>query len=228
MAFNVAIASFNKLDFEDRWGQTRIIAGCSLVGREEFFQRIRELCDRMSDAAPDETWEQFHDRDTRSQFLVRRCLELNGLDPDWVNLSMIYDLLFSRPPEEEGQEPKQGWLVELNLPRKPAADGKASSLEQMIAALSSHTESLIEAFQMARSPDYPANELIEVLEARTEQQKATEPKGKEKPTKQEMEAAREKLKKNLSVVGGKSEEAIAATSREVSLAEVLKKGAQTS
>ncbi|HEY9639054.1 MAG TPA: hypothetical protein V6C57_01145, partial [Coleofasciculaceae cyanobacterium] len=200
MAFQVAIAEFNRVDFVDRFGTTRIIAGCSLCGREEFFARIRELCDRMnSEAGADETWEQFYERDDRTKFLVKRCLELNGIDPDWVNLSMIDQLLLSRPGELEGM-PKQGWLVELNLPRKPAQEGQAAaSLEQMIAALSSHTQGLIEALELARDPKYPANELVEILEARVEQQKEALP-DKKKPTRADFEKQRKKLQERLSKV----------------------------
>ena len=166
-------------EFEDCRGATRPIRGCSLIGRFEFGDRLSEMWQRLAMAEAGEHWQQLYVRDRRLQFLIKRCLQLNGIEPDWVNLSQVEDLLISRKAET-GME--AGWLVTLNAPKavptEQVSDRPAPTLEEILAALSLSVESVPEALELADT--VPGNALMEIVTARTNLQKPPEQKKKEK------------------------------------------------
>lgn len=94
-------AQFPRLEFEDRFGVIRSLAGCSLMGRQEFFERLQQLQARI-DALPEAaTVAELYDTDSRFRHYCDRCLILNGIDPDWLTVGMLPDFLFVRVVEGE-------------------------------------------------------------------------------------------------------------------------------
>lgn len=150
-------------EFEDRLGVVRSISPCSLLGREEFKERLLQIQDRLS--ASTGAWQDTYDRDRYLQFLIQRCLTLNGIDPDWVNLPLVEKLLFN-----DGDRP--GWLVQVNLngtidqSEPQEATGKKSG-EPMTAieliGLLAHSEGSVgKAIELAQS--VPADLLVEAID----------------------------------------------------------------
>lgn len=158
---------FRLLEFPDRTGTIRTVAGCSLLGRDEFFARLSQLKGILESADPASQIQDVLAGATARHHVIK-CLELNGINPDWVTLPMAVELLLS-----------PGTLIEFNLPPKseeaaPSTD-KPATTESLIAALATHTQSLSEALNLASDPSLPANRLLEVVRAKTELTRAADP-----------------------------------------------------
>jgi len=162
-----------RAEFVDRLGITRRVALCSLIGQQEFFERITEIAALLGDADAGESWQELYTKSDRFQFLSKRCLELNGIDPEWLTLNDLGPLLI-------GQEDEPGWLVALNTP-KPA-EGKekgqkdGASLAEIVSAIGSMTGSIEEGLRLVAA--LPAPVLLEILEARVDQTRSPEEKQK--------------------------------------------------
>jgi hypothetical protein len=186
-------------EFSDRHGRTRSLFGCSTIGIFEFNERLTEIQSVLDEALETETWQEIYLRNSRFQFLVQRCLKLNGIKPKWVTLGQVETLLFRRP-SSEGWE--VGYLVELNRPKNSggtqATEGSAT-LEEVIAAIATHTATLTEAFELAAQ--VPANQLQAVQKARNEQAKEQIPEAK---AKKQQRRSRDQLAKmrELAVTNG--------------------------
>jgi hypothetical protein len=156
-------------EFVDRSGVTRSIYGCSLVGRFEFAERIQQL-QSILDEYPVSRLEELYEGNRQFHFAVDRVLSLNGIDPDWVTLPMVEQLLFVRAGGDSG------WLVELNTRLTPGASagGDAATLSDVLAALSLNCESLSEAIDLATK--MPANLLLDTIEAKGQLLKTPEQK----------------------------------------------------
>lgn len=133
------------------------------MGREEFFTRLQQLQHLMSYVAdPGEPWEKFYDRNPQVQHTIKRILVLNGIDPDWVSLPMIDQLIFF----ENGQPP--GLLVRINSPPdtgeevEPVKPGEEPTLEKAIALIATQTTSVEEAIRLANS--VPADKIMSIVD----------------------------------------------------------------
>lgn len=156
-------------EFVDRLGVVRRTAGCSIVGRFEFADRLEQLQALMEGLPSERSWVAEYAAAGQFTHLVDRLLALNGLEPDWLTSDMVSALIFGRVEDGELQP---GWLVTLNNPpreRKP--EGKAATLAEIIAGLS---ENLTEAFDLAA--EVPAHLTIDVIDARNEMLKSPEEK----------------------------------------------------
>lgn len=169
--------------FTDRLGKPRDIAGCSIVGRFDFRDSLQALSDHMENVAgPQETLEELYERDPVVRDWITHLLELNGINPEWVNLGIVTELLFARI-QEDGQPPLPGLLVELNQPKQVPAPRSAitsdqlDTLEAMIAAISLQSSSITEAIELANTP--PAESILNIVEARARFQMPPEEKAKE-------------------------------------------------
>jgi hypothetical protein len=155
--------------FTDRFGKVRPIAGCSVIGRFEFADRCLEIEQRLElIGGQDESLEQLYDRDVIYRHLVDECFALNGIDLNWVSLSMIEPFLFCSGEDAEGK-PYPGWLVLLNQPsvsaHAAAKSARSPTLAETIAALSISTQSVSEALHLAQIPN--GQLVIEVAEQRS-------------------------------------------------------------
>jgi hypothetical protein len=164
-------------EFSDRHGRTRTLFGCSTNGIFEFNERLAEIQSILDAALETETWQEIYLKNPRFTYLVKRCLKLNGVKPKWVTLDQVEVLLFRR---ETPQGWGVGWLIELNRPK--SSEGKQAdepaTLEEVIAAIATHTATLTEAFELADT--IPANQLQAVLKAKNELTKEQVPEAKAK------------------------------------------------
>ena len=181
---------FDGFDFTDRNGISRTIYGCSTIGVFEFFDVMTELELHLNAAAEGESWQVVYHRNKRVQRLMQRALTLNGIDPDSVTLTMTESLLLRRKVAEGFAV---GWLVELNRPiSTEKADGPGATLEQMVAAIATHSSSFAEAFEVAETR--PAKQVQAVMKAKNDLTAPPEQKQKTKVS-DNQRRAREQLEK---------------------------------
>lgn len=155
-------------EFTDRFGEVRAIAGCSVLGRLEFWERIKQIHQVMADGDQTESWQSLYCSSKRLQHLVIRCLELNGIDPDWLSFDHLQQFLFHRWDEQKG-EFQPGWLLEINSPSQTEGNGKSEPLskEELVAAIAISCSNLKEALDLAQNLK-PADFLLGTLEAQAE------------------------------------------------------------
>jgi hypothetical protein len=151
-------------EFEDRSGIVRTVSACSIAGRFEFFDRLKQIEGLLKAVESGESWQELYDRNKQFRHYVDRALLLNGIEPDWVTLEMVEVFLFHRF-DEETQEYKPGWLAELNQPKQSKSQGKGAplSLTDIIAALSIQAGI---ADALTAVSELPAEMVGEILEER--------------------------------------------------------------
>jgi hypothetical protein len=175
----------------DRSGIVRKTAGCSIVGRQEFGQRIQRLNEIILANAENQTsWDAIYASSSEFAHNINQVLHLNALDPDWFTPNQIEKLLFSSL-DDDGQI-QAGWLVRLNSP-PPTADeptGEPQSLAEVIACLGEDLEQAI-----AAATELPAEIAIGINQAKAELAKTPEEKEQATKAKQLKE-----LKKSLNVM----------------------------
>jgi hypothetical protein len=156
-------------EFTDRLGHVRPIAGCSVLGRLEFWERVERLYDLMKEAERDDHWQQLYHSSKEFRHTIHTCLTLNGIDPDWLTFDQLQALLFHRVDEESG-ELRPGWLMELNTPPTEEPTGKAGdplTAEELVAALAATAGSLKDALELAQHVR-PADFLLGIAQAQAE------------------------------------------------------------
>jgi hypothetical protein len=160
------------LEFADRTGVIRQAYECSILGRDEFFQRLDKLTQIIENAHQSETIANLYRQDRWFRHNCDRCLLLCNVDPDWLNESMLSGLLF-------GQKGAIGALVELNIPKQSdtQSKGKPATDEDMIALLWELTGGLGEASAIAN--DIPASVVGDVLKSRSHLHQSPEDQKKE-------------------------------------------------
>jgi hypothetical protein len=160
-------------EFVDRSGVTRSIYGCSLIGRFEFIDRVEQLKTMLDESIEGETWQDLYLNNRAFATAVDRCLQLNGIDPDWLTPETIEQLLFAR--HEDGDW-KTGWLTELNARVGQPSNGESieSTLPNLLALVSLSCDSLNEAIDLATN--MPGNLLLDTIEARGDLLKSPEAK----------------------------------------------------
>jgi hypothetical protein len=154
-------------EFSDRLGETQEIAGCSPLGVMEFWDRIRQIQRSLQDSG--KHWISLFHQDEHFRFMVLRCLELNAVDPDWLNFEILEQFLFHRWDAEK-EEFAPGWLLELNSP--PESNTKTTTVdaltsEELVAAIALTCGNLQEGMQIAQELR-PAHVLAALLEAQAE------------------------------------------------------------
>lgn len=178
---------FDRFEFADRLGRVREVSGCSLLGLFEFQDRVKELWQIIGDSPDSETWITLYEWDKRFKFVIDRCLELNGIDPDWVTPSQVQQLLFERADDQPG------WLIEINMQAQESTrTQKEATPGQAIAAIASHTKDISLAQQLA--DQVPARDLEAILTELNELAKAQADPEKSKK-KRNQQKAREGLEK---------------------------------
>jgi hypothetical protein len=151
------------LEFSDRFGNIRSTAGCSLKGKVEFDARIKLLGELLKNYQ-DETIGAVYLCDREFAHHCDRALQLNGIDPDWVNEAILINLLFlyKRSP---------GLLIQLNRGQRAAlkdtashkgrgqrAGEKEATYYDLLAGLYAHTQDLEQAMRLAE--DKPWKEVM--------------------------------------------------------------------
>lgn len=177
---------FALLDILDRSGCWRSTAGCSLLGREEFFARLQQLQAILQESPPEQSLLDLWVQSSQVRRIICRCLELNGLDPDDFTLGQAQELLLA-----------PGRLVELNLPPQSDAPstGEAPTTATTLAALATHC-GLREAFALAADPTVPANRLLAVVEAKAGLARKADPEARRRD---QAKAWQKKARKDLAL-----------------------------
>jgi hypothetical protein len=144
----------------DRSGIVRKTAGCSIVGRREFAQRLEQIQQILSEQDDGTIWYDLYGTNLRFTHLLDQCMALNSLDSDWFTPSQIEALLF--PHLGEDGQPQQGHLITINTPSsgQSAESGPPQTLGEVIACLS---ENLEQAMVMAA--EVPADVAIAINQA---------------------------------------------------------------
>jgi hypothetical protein len=192
----IAHVEFDCIEFQDITGQYRLIHGCSLTNREELKARLSQLQKYLNDAPEQVTVRSLYDNDKYFQHLCHQCLELSGISLNWIDFNMMAQMLF---PYQSGEKCRQGILVELNFPTPSGntKNQKGATYEEAIAALWSHTEDLEKALELANT--LPADQLLDIMQARAKQMQDTDPQKREKAQQREwQQKAREDLTKGQS------------------------------
>ncbi len=171
---------FGRIEFVDRHGVVRSIAGCSAAGIFEFEQRRQQVRAFLEKQPESVAVDSLYRASAEFKYYADRMLELNGIDPDWVTVTMLCELLFGRV--NKAGEAVEGFLVTLNRPTqshqspkdpKIKIDSKAAA----IALIATHCGSISEAYEIANI--VPCNELWEILRLYGRYLKSPEDRAKE-------------------------------------------------
>lgn len=179
MKLEIADFALDCVEFCDRYGTIRRSYGCSIMGAEEFRAYHAKLITIIESAIT--PLADLYLKDQVFRHCCDRCLELNAVDPDWLDSNglLLEGLLFVY---EDGP----GLLVRLNQPNSPASASKGEATAgtaDLVASLLAVTEDLEKALRLAR--DEPAKPLISILEARAEQILKANPEAKGKRDREE-------------------------------------------
>ncbi|NES91866.1 hypothetical protein [Okeania sp. SIO2B9] len=161
------------IDFQDRFGTTRSTRGCSLKGKFEFDERIEILYKKVREInaiAPHKSIGKIYEKDEVFRYNCDRCLELNAIDPDWVNEKLLIALIFQYKQNE-------GLLVTVNSVNNPSAieinyQHKAR-YEEIIAAIALRGGSIEDALKVG---DKPFKEVYNTLQSLSQLEKEVQGK----------------------------------------------------
>lgn len=144
-------------EFVDRKGTVRPIYALSFAAYREFYERLTFIKEAASGEFT-QTWQEMFETQIPFRYSCCRCLELNGISPDWVTFSQLEQLLIKR--YEEGQK-REGWLLTLNrIPPAPEQiesneSDSPGAVESIIASLYLQGVPLTDAFGLMNC--VPAN-----------------------------------------------------------------------
>jgi len=145
------------LEFQDRRGRYRLVYGCSVAGYFDFWDYYSDLQPLLSAAPEDSTVDRLYLDCEPFRHACDRCLELSGIDIDWIAPQMLAWLLFAH---QAGETLIEGALVLLNRP----AERKYPPLKGG-SAVDSHTKLLSALVNAAGGDMAKAMELAEKLSA---------------------------------------------------------------
>lgn len=189
---------FDKLEFEDIAGVIQTIKGCSLANREELRERINNLRETLDKSRKDSTLQEIYDNNKHFKHNCHKCLELCGVQLDWLDFNMMRQMLF---PYQQGEEYCQGILISLNFPPfKDKKDGKGATYEEVLAAIWNHTGDLEKALQLAST--LPAEQLLSIVQARADQLKQSDPQNREKAQQKQWQ---DRARKDLEAARGQQQ-----------------------
>lgn len=172
------------LEFRDRRGRYQLVYGCTADGYFDFWGtedapgyhgQARELFFGQEQ----ETVDQFYVNCDEFRHLCDRCLELSGIDLDWIAPKMIAWLLFAH---QVGDTAIEAALVLLNRPTErkypPLPGGSAlDSHTKLMAALTTAADGdMAKAMELAKT--LPIKQFFEVSEEINWQQADAKTKGK--------------------------------------------------
>jgi hypothetical protein len=149
------------LEFQDRRGRYRLVYGCSIAGYFDFWDHysdLQPLLTKALDSDPDMGIDHLYLHCDPFRYACDRCLELSGIDTDWIAPQMLAWLLFAH---QSGETVIEAALVLLNRP----AERKYPPLKGG-SAVDSHTKLLSALVNAAGGDMAKAMELAEKLSAR--------------------------------------------------------------
>ena len=125
-----------RIFFSDIDEKIRTLTGCSLLVLDEFVQ-ISSIIATILDASEDSFAEVYNNDKTFRQF-CHRALELHKIDPQWINIHNLAEMLL---PHYSGDEIKLGLLQQVSLPQSDSTERSAKQVSiaeyvsQSLAAL---------------------------------------------------------------------------------------------
>lgn len=120
-------------EFEGVDGRVHTFLGPSVVGAIEFESRLREL-GAYAEKRPNSFGSDLYRQDARFEWLVNRCLSLNGIEPFWCSWPQVERLLFGWVADD-GQ-PQAALLVQIHgSVQQKAPQPPPPTIEQLIASL---------------------------------------------------------------------------------------------
>jgi hypothetical protein len=156
--------ALTQYEFEGVDGEIHAFPGCSLVGLFEMEKQLAELQNLMQGANPEVTAEELFQTSVRFRWIVLRCLQLNGINPNWTNWEIVEQMLFA-----------PGILMQINRPKSSGrSSGGEATLEQLIAGIAHATGSISEAIELAKTQ--PFQPLLDIVTAYGEAGKTPEQK----------------------------------------------------
>lgn len=158
------LLALDQIAFVDVNGVPRRSRGCSLRGLEEFNALYEHLQQILAEAEDSQSLGDLYFKDEKFRYCCDRILALNGLQPEWINPTILTALLFAYQGEV-------GLLVRLNLPNKVIEEGAREGTQNAIAALAAATGNLKDAIELSQS--VPWKHLVEAMEGQQEQQKSS-------------------------------------------------------
>ena len=162
--FDYRLLTTGALEFRDRHGRYQLVWGCNAQGWHEFWERLDLVRDLLASAPDDKTLSELYLEHPAFRRHCDRCLELNGIDPDWVSPMLMRWLLF--PADGETPAP----LVALNSPypakHPPLLGGEpVSNRVELLAALAAVCDgNMADAVELANST--PARDLLAAMQSR--------------------------------------------------------------
>ena len=162
------------LEFCDRLGRIRSTCGCSFKGKVEFDSRIKLLQELLQKEEDDKTIMAIYKDNREFAHHCDRCLELNGIEFEWLTEQHFVKLLFM----DKGMP---GLLVRLNAVNNTSAGetdtSKSGKLyHQFLGALYKFTKDPEQAFRLAE--DKPFKEVAGMIKESADS--TDEPKPKER------------------------------------------------
>jgi hypothetical protein len=185
--------SFDGLSFTDATGILRVLYPVPLKQRRELHHCLIALQMRLSRSKLQSIHE-LYDGDPEFQALADRCLSLQRIEPDWVNIDMLTEFLL---PHRDGEgNPQQPLFQQLNFPPSKTEIKHSSTYEEAIAALWTHTGDLEAALRVSGyENDYPGTEeLFKIMEAKN---RFSDPKSADEPRPEEMEAMAQEIEQRM-------------------------------
>jgi len=125
-----------RIFFSDIDEKIRTLTGCSLLVLDEFVQ-ISSIIATILDASEDSFADIYKADKTFRQF-CHRALELHKIDPQWINIHNLAEMLL---PHYSGDEIKLGLLQQVSLPQSDNTERSAKQvtmaeyISQSLAAL---------------------------------------------------------------------------------------------
>jgi hypothetical protein len=169
---------FDGIQFLDAQGIYRTIYGCPLKQRQELHRALLTLHERIN-RSKITTIAHLYDHDSEFAAIADYCLQLNRIDPNWLNIDQLTQFLI--PYRNAEGHPQRPLLEQLNFPPVENQEARGATFAESIAALWTHTNNLEEALRAAgfEVGEYPsAAELDAILEAKN---RFSDPKRKNEP-----------------------------------------------
>lgn len=165
MKLHTADFALDCVEFADRFGILRTTYGCSLLGADEFRARLEALTQHLESADQQATIAKLYKQDKFFRHHCDRCLQLNGVDPDWLDAKglILEGLLFTYDNDA-------GLLIRLNsttadpAATAPMTPATTADVGATLLALSSDLSKVIEQLNIL-----PAKQVASILEARAKQ-----------------------------------------------------------
>lgn len=173
--------------FVDVSGKIRSLRGCSVANLDEFVDTVGIICDKLNQSS-EETFSDVYVNDLIFRQLCDLALGFCSIKPEWVNLSMLAELLL---PHRTDDGIKPALLEQLSLPTADSterSEGLISIAEYTASVLtdlvkSGLTENLEQSIAVAdKFTAIEVNALFESLPVKEEEKPVSVPANPSRPT----------------------------------------------